>query len=321
MSAAQTGARPDPFDPASFDRLDPDPWLALYLDQSLPIDEAAKRALLMGNRSFSRAWLFPVLRPLFFAQLVFAKIVRWLSPHFPSLNGFLHSLIHWGLETFASPEANLLIVRHFHIGTEILAFIKANAGDVQVETVPLRPRTLKDLEANVFLQHDLNVYNFIIQLNASLRAQGRDLAPVEHPDFSMISDAFDLAPFPTGLLNVFDVQTAVEAYTPLYALLLPRRDFVRAANSLQLDEVVGISIAKILGSPYHLAFIKNGHPLVQLSTLQAGYRLMMHGLDCEALHGWLRVLKHRAAAGLPLDPRAPTLATRGVPAMPSANAA
>ena len=65
--------------------------------------------------------------------------------------------------------------------------------------MPLRPRTLKDLEANVFLQHDLNVYNFIIQLNAALRAQGRDLAPVEQPDFSMITDgASTSTPLPTG---------------------------------------------------------------------------------------------------------------------------
>ena len=48
--------------------------------------------------------------------------------------------------------------------------------------------------------------------------------------------------------------------------------------------------------------------MVALSTLQAGYRLMMHGLDCEALHGWLRLLKARQAAGLPLDPRNPTAA-------------
>jgi hypothetical protein len=307
----------DPFDPARFDPNDPDPWLALYLDQSLPIDDGAKRALLVGNRSVSRRWLFPIIRPFIFAWFLVIKGVRGLSPNFPNLNGLLHRLIHWGLRTFASPSANTLIVRHFHIGTEILAFIKANAGPVEIDSHPLRPRTLKELEANVFLQHDLNVYNFIIQLNASLRAQGRDLAPVDQPDFSMISDNFDLAPFPTGPLNVIDVQTAVEAYTPLYALLLPRRDFVRAANSLQLDEVIGISIAKILGTSYHLAFVENGHPLVQLSTLQAGYRLMMHGLDCEALHGWLRVLKARQAAGLPIDPRAPTAA----PPTPSPQAA
>ena len=117
-----------------------------------------------------------------------------------------------------------------------------------------------------------------------------------------------MAPLPNGLFNVIDVQTAVEAYTPLYALFLPREDFVRAANSLQLDEVMGIYIAKILGTDYHLAFMKNGHPLVPLSTLGAGHRLMMHGLDVEGLHGWLREMKRRQEAGLPLDPRTPVVA-------------
>ncbi|HEY2661435.1 MAG TPA: hypothetical protein VGI79_17080 [Caulobacteraceae bacterium] len=294
------------FDADRFDPRDPDPWLALYLDQSLPIDDDAKRALLTGNRSASRRWLFPVLRPFLFTGFVLIRIVRGLSPRHPNLNRLLHRLIHWGLRTFASPEANLLILRHFHIGTEILAFIKANAGPVAIDTAPLRPRRLKDLEDNLFLQHDLNIYSFIIQLNVGLRAQGRDLTPIDQPDFSMISDRFEFEPLPRGRLNLVDVQTAVEAYTPLYALLLPRADFVRAVNSLQLDEVIGVCVAKILGANYHLAFIKNGHPLAPLSTLQAGYRLMMHGLDCEALHGWLRVLKHRQAQGLALDPRAPT---------------
>jgi len=191
---------------------------------------------------------------------------------------------------------------------QLLAFIKANAGQVDVHTVALRPRTLRDLEDNVFLQHDLNVFNFIIQLNRSLRAQGRDLAPLERPDFSMITDGpFDVERTRKRWHNFADVQTAVEIYTPLYALMLPRAHFVRAANSLQLDEPVGIYIGKILGTDYHLSFIKNGHPMVPLSTLQAGFRLMMHGLDCEAMHGWLRVLKRRQEQGLPLDPRCPTV--------------
>jgi hypothetical protein len=123
----------------------------------------------------------------------------------------------------------------------------------------------------------------------------------------MLSDEpFELAPLPDGPLNFADAQTAIEIYTPLYALLLPRADFIRAAQSLQLDETVAIYIGKILGTDYHMSFIKNGHPMVPLSTLQAGHRLMMHGLDCEALHGWLRLLKARQAAGLGLDPRNPT---------------
>ncbi|ANP46961.1 DUF6999 family protein [Candidatus Viadribacter manganicus] len=291
----------------NYDPRDPDPWLALALDQSLPIDPEAKAALLRGSASWSRRWMFNAIRPFVFAFFLVVKLLRALSPHHPNLNGLLHKTIHWGLRSFGSPDANLLIMRHFHVGTELLAFIKANAGEVSVNTVPLRPRTLKDLEDNVFLQHDLNVFNFIIQLNQSLRAQGRDLTPVERPDFSMISDApFDIEPTKKGWLNFADVQTAVEVYTPLYALLLPRADFIRASNSLQLDEPVAIYIGKILGTDYHLSFIKNGHPLVALSTMQAGFRLMMHGLDCEALHGWLRLLKRRQAQGLPLDPRNPT---------------
>jgi len=32
---------------------------------------------------------------------------------------------------------------------------------------------------------------------------------------------------------------------------------------------------------------------------------MLHGLDAEGIHGWLRLLKRRQAAGLPLDPASP----------------
>ncbi len=293
---------------AVYDPLDPDPWLALSLDQSLPMDPDAKAALLRGSASWSRRWMFNMIRPLVFVFFLLVKIVRGLTPSYPNLNGLLHRTIRWGLAWFGSPDANFLILRHFHVGTELLGFIKANAGGVDVETVPLRPRTLEDLEQNVFLQHDLNVFNFMIQLNLGLRAQGRDLAPIDRPDFSMITDGpFPIESTPPSWHNFADVQTAVEVYTPLYALLLPRSDFIRASHSLQLDEPVGVYIGKILGTSYHLAFIKNGHPMVALPTLQAGFRLMMHGLDCEAMHGWLRVLKRRQAQGLPLDPRRPTV--------------
>ncbi|WGM48790.1 hypothetical protein KOAAANKH_03697 [Brevundimonas sp. NIBR10] len=301
--------RADPFDARAYDPADPDPWLALYLDHSLPIDPQAKRALLLGARSWSRRWLFPVSRPLVFLFFCVVKVLRAISPRHPNLNGLLHKSIRWGLQIFGSPEANTLILRHFHIGTELLAFMKANCGvdPGSIKTIPLKPLALKDLEDNVFLQHDLNIFNFIIEMNIGLQAQGRELTPPAVVDFSMISDvepAFQT--FPTGPLNRIDIQTAVEFYTPLYALMLPRADFMRASHSLQLDETVAIYIARILGTDYHMNFVKNGHPLVTLSTLQAGYRLMMHGLDCEGMHGWLRVLKARQAAGLSLDPRNPT---------------
>ncbi len=300
----------DPFDPAGFDPKDPDPWMALYLDRSLPIDEGAKRDLLLGGRSWSRRWLFPVARPLVFAFFCLVKVLRAISPRHPNLNGLLHKTIHWGLRTFATPETNRVILRHFHVGSELTAFVRENSGvGEKVTKWPLTPTRLKDIEDNLFLQHDLNIFNFIIEMNAALREEGRELVPPDVVDFSMISDEFPaFEDFPRKRHNFVDVQTAVEFYTPIYALMLPREDFVRASNSLQLDEVMAIYIARILGSDYHMSFVKNGHPMVALSTLQAGYRLMMHGLDSEAMHGWLRLLKARQAAGLPLDPRNPTAA-------------
>ena len=281
----------------TFNPKDPSPWLALYLDQSLPIDDGAKQALLHGAASWSRTWMFNIIRPFVFIFFLFVKILRGISPKYPNLNGVLHHTIYWGLRIFGTPEANLLIIRHFHIGTELLAFIKANSGVSKIETVPLRPSRLDDLIDNVFLQHDLNVYNFIIQLNLGLQAENRDLSPVAPLDFSMITDGpFPIVPTKRGLLNLCDIQTAVEIYTPLYALFLPRSDFIRASNSLQLDEIIAIYIAKIIGSDFHLSFVKNGHPMIPLSTLQAGHRLMMHGLDCEGLHGWLRSMKRQQAA-------------------------
>jgi len=290
------------FDANDFDREDPDPWLALWLDTSLPIDDDAEAALLRGHDSYSRRFLLPFLRPFVFVFFVLVHGIRRIFLHWPSWPRSLHGLIHWGLKTFATPDANLLILRHFNIGTEILAFIKANAGQVNIESFPLKPVTLAELKDNVFLQHDLNIYNFIIEL----RAQNRDLSPPETLDLSMITDApFEFEDFPDGALNFADIQTAIELYTPLYALFLPKNDFVRAANSLQLDETIAIYIAKILGTDYHLSFIKNGHPMVPLSTFEAGHRLMLHGLDAEGLHGWLRILKRRQEAGLPIDPATP----------------
>ena len=96
-----------------------------------------------------------------------------------------------------------------------------------------------------------------------------------------------LADMPRGRLNVLDLQSAIEAYTPVYQLLLTDNDFWRAANSLQLDETVALYAAKILAAPEHLVLLNNKHPLVPLSTLRAGHRLVLHGLSTEMLHGLL----------------------------------
>jgi hypothetical protein len=42
-----------------------------------------------------------------------------------------------------------------------------------------------------------------------------------------------------------------------------------------------------------IALVNNKHPMVPLSTLSAGFRLMLHGLAAESLHATLREFKRK----------------------------
>ena len=58
------------------DARDPSPWLALYLDQSIPIAEDCKRAWLADSSSRSRQFLLPMVRPLARATIVLFQLLK-----------------------------------------------------------------------------------------------------------------------------------------------------------------------------------------------------------------------------------------------------
>ena len=272
---------------------DPSPWLALYLDKSSPLADDIKQAWLADSASASRQFLMPVVRPLARACIVLFQLVKAVLPKRWQAPVFLHRMLAEGLKTWVSPQATWMILRHFHFGSDILAFIAANAG-VRIPSRPLRPMELDDLKDNLFVQHDLNLFNFVIYLNRALQDEGRTLAPQPRLDLSMVNPCpVQLADMPHGRLNFIDLQTAIEIFTPMYQLLLTDNDFWRASNSLQLDETIGIYCAQLTGLPEHLVLLNNKHPLVPESTLRAGYRLVLHGLSTEMLHGLLLQLKAR----------------------------
>ncbi len=287
------------FEGTPHDPQDPNPWLALYLDTSLPLSDEVKAALLANNGSYSRQFLLPLIRPCAMLQIVLIKLFKTIIPNWLTSSKVLHHTIYWGLKYFVRPDANWMILRHFHIGSEILQFVASNVPGVEVPTRPLRPRNLHDLIDNVFLQHDLNIYNFIIRLNRELKAKGLELTKQEHLDFSMITDGpfpIEVDALPTGPLNIVDLESAIEIYTPLYQLFLTDSDFWRACNSLQLDETVAIYTARLVGDQNYVTLVNNKHPLIPLPMLRAGYRLLLHGLAAESLHATLVTLKRRTAA-------------------------
>lgn len=276
--------KPNDFLEQAWDERDPSPWLALYLDQSTPLPDAVKAAWLRDCSSGSRQYLLPFLRPLARLSIILIQVLKVLLPKRWAHSILLHKVLAFSMKTFVSPEANWLIMRHFHLGSHILAFVAANAP-TKVATYPIAPTSLDDIKDELFLKHDLNLFNFVIRLNKALRSAGQEIGPVAEPDFSMITEpTLALSDMPSGWLNRLDLQSAIEVYTPVYQLLLTDNDFWRASNSLQLDETLAIYCAKILDSPEHLVMLNNKHPLVPLSTLRAGHRLVLHGLSTEMLH-------------------------------------
>ena len=108
-----------------------------------------------------------------------------------------------------------------------------------------------------------------------------------------------LEDMPRRRRNFLDLQSSIELFTPIYQLLLTDSDFWRATNSLQLDETIGLYVATILDARAHLMLVNNGHPLVPMSTLRAGFRLTLHGLSTEMAHAFLVARQqHQAVAAI-----------------------
>ncbi len=273
------------FDTINHDHRDPNPWLALYLDNSIPINDTTKKALLADNDSKSVRFLQPIIS--FFSKLLMFAIhvLKFFFPRSFNSPKILHRILSWGMKNFLSPHANLLIFRHFHVGSEILQFIAGNIEGLEMKTSPIKPIDFNCVKENIFLDHDLNLYNFAIKLNKNLKEKDLQIGRAKKLNLSMISeDQFNHIEFPNRWSNILDLRSAIELFTPFYQFFLTSNDFVRASNSLQLDETIAIYAAKILGTPAHLSLVNNKHPMVPASTFGAAYNLVLHGLAAETLH-------------------------------------
>ncbi|MEV5026551.1 DUF6999 family protein [Paenibacillus sp. LPE1-1-1.1] len=279
------------------DKNDPNPFLAIYMDQSIPFNEEAKAAYLKDCSSRSRQFLLPVLRPFARLMIILLQIYKIIVPKALTSSRLLHRVLHFGMKTFVSPSANFMILRHFYLGSEVLGFIRDNVPGVQIEMNPLKPTHLGPVKDDLFLIHDLNLYNFVINLSRELREKGIEVTKQAPLNFNAItSSRVPIEPMPRRWTNFMDLTTAIECFTPVYQMFLTDNDFWRATNSLQLDETIGILASKIIGSNDRLALINNKHPMVPLTTLKAGFRLVLHGLATEQLHALLVELKLKQQA-------------------------
>ena len=267
----------------------PSHWHALYLDKSIPFNPDAKAAFLYDSSTKSRQFLYPVAKVFARLSIMLMQFFKVFIPNVINAPKMLHRCLYYGMKYFITPEANFIILRHFYLGSEVLRFIKDNVeGSEEIPMNPLKPLSIEDVKDNLFLEHDLNLYNFIINLNKAIAEKGLKVEKKNKPDFSAISEGeIPFAPFRRGWSNVIDIATAIEIFTPVYQFYLTDSDFWRATNSLQLDEVIGIYASTIMDCPEKLTALNNKHPMIPLPTAGAAFRLLLHGFSTEVLHGML----------------------------------
>ena len=308
--------------PEPRDRQNPSTWDTLYLDQAIPLDPTAKAHMVNDLKSWSRHYLLIPIKLFANVSLAIIMIVKRLLPFQFQFYGFMHRLAAWFLNTFVTPEANYLIVRHLCIGSNIINFLIDNGPDPTLERANLYPRTVDDLADNAFLEHDLILYNFVLDYHEAQPHHPNWLDQVRQRglDFSSVQPVeIDIDVTQRGWLQVLDLECAVELFKIIYSFCLTSDEFERAVISLQFDENFGLYVSQITGDYDWNHVVMNRHPLAPNSPFAAARNLMIHGLISEYLYRYLELRAAQARAAHSATTPSETPHSERSPVAPSAS--
>ena len=278
--------------PEQRDRRDPSTWDTLYFDQAIPVDPVAKAYMVKDLKSWSRNYLLIPIKVMANVGLACIMTLKRLLPFQFRAYGFMHKMAAWFLQTFVTPEACYLIVRHLCIGSNIVNFLIDNGPDPTIERSPLYPRTVADLADHAFLEHDLILYNFVLDYHEAQTRNPDWLDQVRRRglDFSSVQPVhLDIDVSQRGWLQVLDLECAVELFKIIYSFCLTSAEFERAVISLQFDENFGLYVSKITGDYDWNHVVRNRHPLAPNSPFAAARNLMIHGITSEYLYRYLEL--------------------------------
>lgn len=268
------------------DRPGPGIFDALRGDPSLYFDRGALRLLELDQKGFSHRFLRTPIRGL--SRLVVGVIVfvKRLLPIEFSAHHTLDRLGIWFLSRFVSAHGAALLLRHFVVETNVLAFIARNAG---VPEATLRPVSLDQLDENAVIVHDLNVYELLAGLEGKNLYHG-----ATYPlDYSML----EVPPIDAGRQRRWfklDLETGLSCMNIAFALLTTNLEYQRAVHSLQLDECLLGCLAELTGDEAFRAWRPPGYALVVRTNRDVPRYLYGHAVVHEYIHG--RLLWHALRA-------------------------
>lgn len=265
----------------------PDPSLylsAIRHDNSLAIDDDAV-ALWHQDLNNGFRW---VLRPVL--QLFFAVLLHlvWFLKRLPfpqfSAHRLLQKTICWFCTHFVSPEANLLILRHFWTETNVLNFLLSNSNNAY--RVDLYPTKINDMLSATFIEHDQQLFTSFVALGHHRFAGKQALNWQAWRPLDM--KKFDLTKRKT---QVLDFETSHALFMCLFCLLLKRDEYRDAINGFNLDQSIAIRIGDLIGDPNLAELAYNKYPQYLVGPWDLGQRFLMHGFFTEHLYAKLEQLR------------------------------
>lgn len=264
-------------------------WEALAGDPTFHFDRRALALLVEDQSRWSHGWVRPPARVFSRLAVALITLVKRLLPFQFSNHRLLDRLGIWFLSRFVSEAGGELLLRHFVIETNVLAFIARNSG---LDEPTLRPERLDQLDDSAVIVHDLNLYEVLSTLgNSPLPRPEERLAPL---DYSML----DIGPIDTGsrrrLLRL-DLETGMCFMNIMFCLLTTASEYRRAVHSLQLDESLLGCLAELTGDDVFRSWKPAGYIPIVRTNRDVPRDLFAHAVIHEYIHA--RLLQHAARPG------------------------
>ena len=263
---------------------------AVAVDNTLPIDPAAT-ALWLRDMDNRLRW---TVRPLL--QLTFGILlhVTWAFKRLPlpqfRAHRLLQRLICWFCRNAVSPEANLLILRHFATESNLLNFLLDNGDTADVRPLELYPLKIDDLLEHTFVRHDQELFRLMRELGPSNPTNGRKAASeLKWTHWRPLQ--VDSRSVPRRATQILDFETAHCLFMCLFCLLLTAEEYRDSINGFNLDQSIAIRIGRLIGEPCVAELAYNKHPLYLVGPWNLTQRFLMHGFFTEYLHGRLEQLR------------------------------
>jgi hypothetical protein len=259
-------------------------WQALAGDPTFHFDRRALRLLEVDQSRWSHRFVRPPVRVLSRIVVGAITVAKRLLPFEFSSHRLLDRLGMWFMSRFVSEEGGELLLRHFVIETNVLAFIARNGGQ---DEPTLRPVDLDQLDDNAVIAHDLNLYEVLAGLG------GRPFPRPEHRstplDFSMLA-IDEITTSSRRRLVRLDLETGMCLMNIVFCLLTTSDEYRRAVHSLQLDESILSCLAELTGDEVFRSWKPSGYIPIVRTNRDVPRDLFGHAVIHEQIHA--RLLEH-----------------------------